>query len=156
MLTFFPPASWCIVNILTWLSHLIHLCPCISQPPQHRQWNLYLWRRSQFQTRIRGPRKDAIRKIMMMRKGQGNSINSFQMFWSFITTQYRKKVFNIDPHEEFLAAAHCIVCCINVFCKTKQLINVGLALQLCNAVENGELLEDKDAQVCREKWLSKI
>jgi len=93
---------------------------------------------------------------MMMRKGQGNSINSFQMFWSFVTTKYRKKVFNIDPHEEFLATACCIARCIDVFCKTKQLINVGLALQLCDAVENGELLEDEDAQVCHKKRLSKM
>jgi hypothetical protein len=156
MLTFFPPASWRIINVLTRLSRLIHLCPHISQSPQHCQRNLYLQRRSQFQTRIWGPRKDTIHRIMMMRKGQGNSINSFQMFWSFVTTQYRKKAFNIDPHEEFLAAACCIACCIDIFCKTKQLINVGLALQLHNAVENGELFEDEDAQVCCEKQLSKM
>lgn len=78
------------------------------------------------------------------------------MCWSFITTQYRKKESNIDPHEEFLAAARCIARCIDVFCKTKQLINVGLALQQRDAVENGELSEDEDAQVCREKRLSKM
>ncbi|KAG2125264.1 hypothetical protein BD769DRAFT_1668995 [Suillus cothurnatus] len=45
------------------------------------------------------------------------------------TSSASKKAFKIDSHEEFLAAAHC------------------LALQLCDAVENGELSEDKDAQL---------
>ncbi|KAG2089429.1 hypothetical protein BD769DRAFT_1396052 [Suillus cothurnatus] len=43
------------------------------------------------------------------------------------------------------------MCCI-----IKQLINVGLALQQCDAAENGELLEDEDTQVCCNKRLSKI
>ncbi|KAG1846636.1 hypothetical protein F4604DRAFT_1936308 [Suillus subluteus] len=59
----------------------------------------------------------------------------------------RKKESNIDPHEEFLAAARCIARCIDVFC---------LALQQRDAAENSELSEDEDAQVCREKRLSKI
>ncbi|KAG1771128.1 hypothetical protein EV702DRAFT_1049032 [Suillus placidus] len=59
----------------------------------------------------------------------------------------RKKESNIDPHEEFLAAARCIARCIDVFC---------LALQQRDAAENGELSEDEGAQVCREKRLSKI
>ncbi|KAG1720614.1 hypothetical protein EDB19DRAFT_1917834 [Suillus lakei] len=50
---------------------------------------------------------------------------------------------DIDPHKEFLAT-------------TKQLINVGLALQQHNAAENGELSEDEDTQVCHDKQLSKM
>jgi hypothetical protein len=38
-----------------------------------------------------------------------------------------------------------------MFCKTKQLINIGLALQQCDAAENGELSEDEDAQICHNK-----
>ncbi|KAG1718524.1 hypothetical protein EDB19DRAFT_1837938 [Suillus lakei] len=63
---------------------------------------------------------------------------------------------DIDPHEEFLATACCITRCIDVFCKTKQLINVGLALQQHDAAENGELSEDEDTRVCRDKRLSKM
>ncbi|KAG1733553.1 hypothetical protein EDB19DRAFT_1911541 [Suillus lakei] len=63
---------------------------------------------------------------------------------------------DIDPHEEFLATACCIARCIDVFCKTKQLINVGLALQQHNAAENGELSEDEDTRVCHDKRLSKM
>ncbi|KAG1818590.1 uncharacterized protein BJ212DRAFT_1298665 [Suillus subaureus] len=59
----------------------------------------------------------------------------------------RKKESNINPHEEFLATACCIARCINVFC---------LALQQHDAAENGELSEDEDSQVSREKQLSKI
>lgn len=43
-----------------------------------------------------------------------------------------------------------------MFCKTKQLIDVGLALQQRDAAENGDLSEDEDTQACREKRLSKI
>ncbi|KAG2740252.1 hypothetical protein P692DRAFT_20753714 [Suillus brevipes Sb2] len=57
---------------------------------------------------------------------------------------------SIDPHEEFLAAARCI----DVFCKTKQLISVGLALQQHDAAE--DVSEDKDLRATRDKRLSKM
>ncbi|KAG2033273.1 hypothetical protein BDR03DRAFT_985119 [Suillus americanus] len=56
----------------------------------------------------------------------------------------RKKEPEIDPDEEFLTAACCVAHCIDVFCKTKQLINR-------DAAENGDVLEDNDVKVCRDK-----
>lgn len=61
-----------------------------------------------------------------------------------------------DPHEEFVSAARCIARCIDVFCKTKQLITVGLSLQQRDAAENGDVSEDEDIQVSRDKRLSKM
>ncbi|KAG1904173.1 uncharacterized protein F5891DRAFT_1184355 [Suillus fuscotomentosus] len=56
-----------------------------------------------------------------------------------------------DPHEELVAAARCIARCIDVFCKTKQLIMVGLSLQQRDAAENGDVSEDEDIQASRDK-----
>ncbi|KAG2129710.1 uncharacterized protein EDB93DRAFT_109762 [Suillus bovinus] len=61
-----------------------------------------------------------------------------------------------DPHEEFVAASRCIARCIDVFCKTEQLITVGLSLQQRDAAENGDFLEDEDLRASRNKRLSKM
>jgi hypothetical protein len=61
-----------------------------------------------------------------------------------------------DTHKEFLAASHCIARCIDVFCKTKQLITVGLSLQQHDTVENGDVSEDEDLWASCDKRLSKI
>ncbi|KAG1763822.1 hypothetical protein EV702DRAFT_1051618 [Suillus placidus] len=63
---------------------------------------------------------------------------------------------DIDPHEEFVAASCCIARCMDVFCKTKQLISVGLSLQQHDAVENGDVSEDEDVRASRDKRLSKM
>ena len=63
---------------------------------------------------------------------------------------------DIDPHEEFVAASRCIARCMDVFCKTKQLISVGLSLQQHDAVENGDVSEDEDVRASRDKRLSKM
>lgn len=82
-------------------------------------------------------------------------VNSFPTFWSLIMIWYRnKEADSIDPHEEFLAAARCIARCIDVFCKTKQLISVGLALQQHDAAEH--VSEDEDLRATLDKRLSKM
>jgi hypothetical protein len=51
---------------------------------------------------------------------------------------------NSDPNqvpEEFLAAAHAIACCVDLFCNVEKLLRVGFLLQQEQAVENGELEE---------------
>jgi hypothetical protein len=70
--------------------------------------------------------------------------------------EYRNMERDNDPHEEFIVASRCIARCIDVFCKVKQLINVGLALQQRDAVENGDITEDEDLRASRDKRLSKM
>jgi len=78
------------------------------------------------------------------------------MLWSLIILQYRNIEPETDPHKEFVGAVHCIACCIDVSCKMKQLITVGLSLQQCDTAENGDVLEDKDLWVSCNKQLLKM
>jgi hypothetical protein len=70
--------------------------------------------------------------------------------------EYRNMERDNAPHEEFIVAARCIAHCIDVFCKVKKLINVGLALQQRDTVENGDITEDEDLRASRDKRLSKM
>ncbi|KAG1726130.1 hypothetical protein EDB19DRAFT_1914745 [Suillus lakei] len=59
-----------------------------------------------------------------------------------------------DPHEEYLAAAHGIARCVDLFCKVDKLIKIGCLLQQEEAAEKGELDESEADKETRKKRLS--
>jgi hypothetical protein len=65
----------------------------------------------------------------------------------------KKKESDVDPHEEYLAAARCIARCVDMFCKIDKTIDIGMLLK---QHELADASEDKDDVTCREKRLSKL
>ncbi|KIK93387.1 hypothetical protein PAXRUDRAFT_145190, partial [Paxillus rubicundulus Ve08.2h10] len=48
-----------------------------------------------------------------------------------------------DVYEEFLAAAHAIMCCIDMCCKVDNVVNIVLPLKQEEAARSRDLMEDK-------------
>jgi hypothetical protein len=65
----------------------------------------------------------------------------------------KKKDSDVDPHEEYLAAARCIARCVDMFCNIDKTIDIGMLLK---QHELADASEDKDDITRRDKKLSKL
>ncbi|KAG1812447.1 uncharacterized protein BJ212DRAFT_1483080 [Suillus subaureus] len=68
----------------------------------------------------------------------------------------KSKTSKEDPHKEYLATAHGITHCIDLFCKVDKLIKIGCLLQQEEAAEKGELKESEAEKETHKKRLSAI
>jgi hypothetical protein len=65
----------------------------------------------------------------------------------------KKKDSDVDPHEEYLAAARCIARCVDMFCNIDKTIDIGMLLKQHELADGSE---DEDDVTRRDKKLSKM
>ncbi|KAJ8592886.1 hypothetical protein M405DRAFT_931231 [Rhizopogon salebrosus TDB-379] len=58
-----------------------------------------------------------------------------------VPKKVKKKYSDVDPHEEYLAAARCIARCVDMFCNIDKTIDIGMLLK---QHELADASEDKD------------
>jgi len=68
----------------------------------------------------------------------------------------KEKNSEFEVPEEYLAAAHAMACCVDLFCNVQKLLRVGLLLQQEQAMENGELDESEAERESRQKRLASL
>ncbi|KAF8838870.1 hypothetical protein BDN67DRAFT_982208 [Paxillus ammoniavirescens] len=89
------------------------------------------------------PPTKRLSKEKSKKKGKGTSKKARSQ-----TSEDSSEVKN-DVHEEFLAAARAITCCIDMCCKVDDVINITLLLEQEEAAKSGDLMEDEHLMAAR-------